>query len=121
MLVTRLDAIPPFLVRFFPNTEGIRVGSTVRIVRDPERKEFEVISIVLPKEFSPFHEHIRDSKSLGALLGHYSVERVISLMRNRQWLYKIAVEIRRYSDKRCRVVEYSRRIHPACLCLANRK
>lgn len=111
----KVDRIPPFFVRFFPNTEGIRVGSTVRIVRDTERKKFVVRTIELPDEFKSFSDHIEDSKSLGELLGRYNVERAILLMHNKLWLYQFAVEMLNYDT------EIPRRVHPFCLCLARNK
>lgn len=113
--VMYVDRIPPFFVRFFPNTEGIKMGSIVNIVRDSKRKEFLVTNIELPEEFRAFIGDIENSKSLGELLGRYKADKAVPLMYNEQWFCQIAVAILDRNTDEIRLV------HPSCLCLAPRK
>ena len=112
-----LEKIPPFVVRFFPNTEGIKKGERVRIIRDSKQERFVVKGIELPAEFAIFHfDWINEDPNLYTLLLHLKFKEGISwFMSDMSWFYKMVVIVQNLQTKE------SRQIHPAFLCLVPKK
>ena len=112
----KLEKIPPFVVRFFPNAEGIKKGVQVRIIRDSKQERFEVKKIELPAEFALFDDDwINEAPNLYALLSHLKFKEVSWFMSNDDWFYKMVVMVRNLNTKE------SRQIHPAFLCPVRKK
>jgi len=110
----KVRKIPPFFVRFFPNTEGIEVGLRVVIIRDPKQERFVVKAIELPVEFNFFKDYLDNASNLSELLSKDDIETAEVLMSNNNWLYRISVLITNPKTKTSRI------IHPACLRLARK-
>ena len=112
----KLEKIPPFVVRFFPNAEGIKKGVRVRIIRDSKQEQLMVKKIELPAEFALFDDDwINEAPNLYALLSHLKFKEVSWFMSDMRWFYKMVVIVQNIKTKE------SRQIHPAFLCLVPKK
>jgi hypothetical protein len=113
--VMKLEAIPPYFVRFFPNTEGIKKGKEVVIVRDPTRRSYQVDAIVMPSNCPISQKELETCANMTEVIDQSSAAAVSYAMRKGILLYLIRVQIHDVSSVRDRLV------HPSCLCLKRKK
>lgn len=112
----KLEAIPPYIVRLFPQAVGIKVGDKVRVVRDQTQRIYQVDAIILPENCPISRESLESGANLGEILSKAAPASASYAMRRGILLYLIVVKVHRVDS------DWPPRIfHPACLCLASKK